>query len=60
MGMVSEPVKPVHKWKAFSPMLVTVLGMVSDHINLQEANVSLPIAVMELGKVRLPLKPEHK
>ena len=58
--MVSEPVKPVHKWKAYSPMLVTVLGMVSDPVNLQEANVSLPIVVMELGKVKLPLKPSHK
>ena len=44
---------PLHPSKAASPMLVTLLGIVTDGMELQSAKASLPMVSKPSGRVRL-------
>ena len=49
---------PVQPWKALEPILVTLLGIVTEVKPLQEEKASSPIFVTLLGIV-IELKPLH-
>ena len=53
--MVSE-VRPVQPLKAYSPIVVTELGMVSEVRPVQPLKAESPIVLTELGMVSAPVR----